>query len=245
MTHNYNKQILTVLVCCYNAAEFLKNCVDSLERQAVSNYYKILFINDGSTDDSFKIANDYSHTLKNFSLLNNKKRVGLVRCCNKALGLIDTLYFMRLDADDYLSDDALIKILPELGSCNKEDFIVFSRYDICDDIVQKVKAVNNIYTWISGGAVFNTEAVRSVGGYSKEYWEEYDLYIKLLEKGAKFKISPSYIYYYRRGHNSMTLNYKKNYEGFQSLREKWGLTILGKYGDVSRFRKYYKIAQRI
>lgn len=245
MMHNYRKEILTVLICCYNAAEFLKECIGSVKHQAASNFYKILFVNDASADDSFKIAKDYSQAFKKFSLINNKKHIGLIRCCNKALRFIDTLYFMRLDADDYLSGDALEKIKKELNSSEKKDFIVFGRYDVCNNELKKIKVNESIYTWISGGVVFRTEAVRLVGGYSKEYWEEYDLFIKLLERGFKYKISPHHFYYYRRGHNNMTLNYEKNSEGYKSLLKKWGLSILGKYGDTRRFRKYYRFKEEI
>ncbi len=235
---NQKSNILTVLICCYNPGDFLRNCLDSLMYQSTSGF-DVLFINDASTDDSFEIAKAYSRFLENFTLLNNKKNEGLVKCCKKALGLIKTPYFMRLDADDYLSPDAVERTLKELASSEKRDFIVFKRWDVWGNEIKEVETNTDIYTWIAVGTVFSTEAVKSVGGYSDEYWEEYDLYIKLLEAGYKYKISPYRIYYYRRGHGSMSENYKKNKEGFESLLKKWGLNILEKYGNLKRILDYY------
>lgn len=233
---------LTILVCCYNSGKTLRSCLDSLVGQTISSSnYKILFINDASTDDSFEIANSYSKSFDNFALLNNDKNEGLVNCCNKALDAIETSYFMRIDADDYLSSDAIEKILKELCSSKKKNFIVFKRWDIWDNELKKAEPINDIFTWIAAGTVFKTQTVRSVGAYSDEYWEEYDLYIKLLEAGNKYKISPYRIYYYRRGQKSMTQDYEKNKLGYESLLMKWGLETLRKYGDFKKILKYYRI----
>ena len=60
-------KIITILICCYNGEKFLKRCIDSLKSQTISDsFYKILFRNDGSTDDSLKIAESYDGYLENF-----------------------------------------------------------------------------------------------------------------------------------------------------------------------------------
>lgn len=242
MMVNYKDKILTIIVCCYNAAEFLDECLGSLVKQSASAlFYKVLFVNDASTDGSPKIAMVYSKKLRNIAFLNNEKKEGLVNCCNEVLEAIDTPYFMRLDADDYLSPNALNKVLMELNSSNEIDFIVFKRWDIRGGEFEEADVVNDIYSWIAAGTVFNTEAVKAVGGYSNEYWEEYDLYVKLLEAGSKYKVSSHYIYYYRRGHESMTKNYKEQKRGFERLIKKWGLETLRKYGNIEKALEYYGV----
>ncbi len=239
--NNRSNTILTILICCYNAEDFLPQCLSSLSNQNISNsFYKILFINDASTDNSLKTAKKYSSTLTNFNLLNNKRNIGLVPCCNNALKIIDTPYFMRLDADDYLSSDAFEKIYKELKSLNNQDLIIFNRWDVYDSKLEKISVQKDIYTWIATGVVFKTDDVRAVGGYSAEYWEEYDLFIKLLEGGAKYKLSSNRIYYYRRNHGSMTQSSEENKRGFERLITKWGVKVLKKYGNFKNITKYYK-----
>jgi len=236
---------LTILICCYNAGGLLKKCLDSLIAQdAPSSQYKIVFVDDASTDGSFKKAQEYAKQLENFTIIKNKQNRGLVDSCNRALSVIDTPYFMRLDADDYLSGDAVRRISEELGSSAGEDFVVFKKWDVWNKSIKKVETGNDIYTWIASGTVFNTHAVRSVGGYSDEYWEEYDLYIKLSEAGYRYRISPYHIYHYRRGHGSMTQDREKNKKGFESLAKKWNSEILNKYGNLRKILEYYQIKEQ-
>ncbi len=237
-----NNCFLSVVICSYNSEAFIENCLQSLLcQEQVSKPFKIIFIDDASTDKSVSLVQDYSRLLPNLTILSNKINRGLVYSCNRVLEKIDTPYFMRLDADDYLSTDAMKKILKELNSSKKKNFVVFGRWDVCNGRLKEIELSNDIYTWISAGIVFSAEAVKAVGKYSNEYWEEYDLYIKLLEAGYKYKISHYRIYYYRRHRQAMTSNYNDKREGYESLCKKWGINILKKYGDLQYMMQYYKL----
>lgn len=237
---NYKNKTITILICCYNAEKFLKECLDSLVNQSVSSlFFNTLFINDASTDKSLEIAKSYSTFLNNFTLIDYKKHEGLTRSCNKALKMISTPYFMRFDSDDFLTSNAVEKMLKELNSSKNKDFIVFKRWDTWNTHLKKIEISDDVYKWIATGTVFRTQSVKNVGGYCNEYWEEYDLYIRLLEAGYKHKISPYRIYYYRRGHGSSTQQYEENKIGFDSLINKWGLKTLEKYGEFTKGIEYY------
>ena len=54
-------------------------------------------------------------------------------------------------------------------------------------------------------------------------------------------ISPYRIYYYRRGHESMTQNYAGKKQGFVNLYKKWKPEVLKKYGDIKKMQEYYSI----
>ena len=90
-TPSLRDKTLTILICCYNAGEFLSECMDSLIGQSASSLsYKILFINDASNDGSLERAKSYSKLLDNFILIDNKENKGLTNCCNIAIDIIDT-----------------------------------------------------------------------------------------------------------------------------------------------------------
>lgn len=237
------KAILTILISCFNAGDFLRECLESMAQQNTSrSLYKILFIDDASTDGSLELARSYAAINPvNFKILVNDKNKGLIKCCNRVLSEIETPYFLRLDADDWLSNDAVGKILGEIRSYSRQDFIVFKRADVHYDRIEQVDVYKDMFTWIAGGTAFATSVVNKVGGYSEEYWEEYDLYMKLLEAGCEYMISPHLIYYYRRGHESMTYGYNKKKAGVESLMAKWGSEKLEKYGNFEKVLKYYKI----
>ena len=50
---------LTIAVAIYNIEKYLPKCLESLLNQSVKNDYEILLINDGSTDESLKICEEF------------------------------------------------------------------------------------------------------------------------------------------------------------------------------------------
>ena len=95
------KQV-TIIICNYNNEKYLKKCLNSICNQSVlKKKYNIIFIDDCSTDNSIYIAQKYLKH-KNFKLIKNKKNIGLVKSCNKAIKLCKTKYIIRLDSDDYV-----------------------------------------------------------------------------------------------------------------------------------------------
>ena len=233
--------ILTIIICCYNGSAFIDECLDALVGQAAKDAFRVLFVDDGSTDDSLKKARDKTRGMENIDFLENPKSQGLIKSCNKALAFVDTPYFVRLDADDYFSPDAVKDICEELKTAGDMDFITFKRWDILADGIREIEYEDDIYTWIAAGTVFKTAPVKAAGGYSDEYWEEFDLYIKLLEAGCSHMASERRVYYYRRTHSSMTTNPEKNRKGFEHLLGKWGIDTLKKYGDVKKAMGYYGV----
>ena len=236
-----SRDVLTIIICCYNGSAFIDECLGSLIKQTVKDAFRVLFVNDGSTDDSLKKARGMARGIKNINFIENSHAQGLVKSCNKALGLVDTPYFVRLDADDYFSADAVKDIYEELNTAREKDFIIFKRWDISAGGIEEVRYEDDMYTWIAAGTVFKTEPVKAAGGYSNEYWEEFDLYIKLLEAGCRQMVSARRTYYYRRTHSSMTKDPEKNLRGFETLLKKWGIGTLQKYGDIKKAMSYYGV----
>ena len=163
--------------------------------------YNIL-IDDKSTDDSLKITNNFKHN-KNFRIIKNKKNIGLVKSCNKAIKYLKTDFFVRVDSDDYVSKDFVKYIL--LNIKNGYDFI-FTNYKILEK--NKIKKINikdfKLKYLISCSVVLRTKITKNIGGYRNYLWEEYDLYLRYFKKTKKiFKIN-KYLYYYRLHGKNMT-----------------------------------------
>lgn len=229
---------LTVVICCYNAEPFLKRCFESIVAQNNRNF-KVLFVDDASKDTSLVIAKQYAAGLPYCKIIQHAENQGLVVSCNEALAQIDTPYFLRLDADDYLTCDAVESVIMELRKIGSNDFIVFPRWDEWKDRKAAFEVGEDIYDWIAAGTVFKTEAVKLVGGYSNEHWEEYDLYLKLLQAGCKYRLSSFRIYYYRRGEISMTRDPEANARGIERMINKWGYDVLNRYGRFEKIKRYY------
>lgn len=103
---------MTRTVCIinnYNYSQYLKACIDSAINQS-TKFNCILIIDDGSTDESRQIINDYKNTPNVEVLL--KKNGGQLSCFNAAAEFIRTDDFVTLlDADDIYPADYLETLL--------------------------------------------------------------------------------------------------------------------------------------
>ena len=93
----------SLLVCAYNAEKYLNECLDSLVNQTIDkSKYEIVVVNDGSTDDTEKIANSY----KGVRVVNQENK-GLSEARNTAIKNSGGEWIIFIDADDYISKDLL------------------------------------------------------------------------------------------------------------------------------------------
>lgn len=108
--------ILSIILPVYNVEKYLTKSLDSLVHQELdSRDYEIIIVNDGSTDDSGKIANEYAMLYAHIQVVNQpNKGVGAAR--NKGLSLAKGRYVYFIDPDDYLCSN-ILKIL--LGYAEK------------------------------------------------------------------------------------------------------------------------------
>ena len=75
---------ITVIMGIYNCAPTLVEALDSLYAQTY-NDFKIVLCDDGSTDETLKIASDYSSKHDNIILIQNEKNMGLNYTLNHCL----------------------------------------------------------------------------------------------------------------------------------------------------------------
>jgi glycosyltransferase involved in cell wall biosynthesis len=108
----------------YNAKNYIGNCIESLLHQNISeDDYEIIIIDDGSTDNSVEIVNEYAKCHKNI-VLHKKPNSGAYTTRNKLLKLAKGDYIYNLDADDYIVHNSLMELL-EIAEINQLDIIGF------------------------------------------------------------------------------------------------------------------------
>ncbi len=106
-----NQIIVTVFTPTYNRGYILKQCYESLKKQTSIDFEWII-IDDGSTDDTETIVKNWLNCENAFSIKYIKtKNGGKHRAINKALDLAKGKLFLILDSDDYLTNDAIEKII--------------------------------------------------------------------------------------------------------------------------------------
>lgn len=109
--------IVSIIVPIYNVEPFLEQCLESIVGQSYQNL-EILLINDGSTDGSLAIAQEYERRDPRVRVI-NKKNEGYGASCNLGLKLAQGSYFCIVEPDDYIREDMVSILMGEakrLGS---------------------------------------------------------------------------------------------------------------------------------
>lgn len=115
-----NDFLVTFVVPCYNSAEFMRRCIDSL-LPAVETC-EILIVNDGSSDNTSEIAHEYAQKYENV-LAVDQENANWGGVFNRGLSMARGQYFKIVDSDDYLSEEGLRVVLAALEESKKLDML--------------------------------------------------------------------------------------------------------------------------
>lgn len=105
-------KLLSITVPCYNSQDYMKNCVDSLLEGG--NLVEILIVDDGSKDDTAKIADEYAAKYPEIVKAIHQENGGHGEAVNTGLKNATGLYFKVVDSDDWVNKDAYLAILDKL-----------------------------------------------------------------------------------------------------------------------------------
>lgn len=112
--------ILTIFTPTYNRAYTLHKCYESLKRQTNKNFIWLI-VDDGSTDNTKDLVNNWLKDNNGFEIRYvYKSNGGMHTGHNKAYELIDTELNVCIDSDDFITDNAVEKIL-NFWEKNKDD----------------------------------------------------------------------------------------------------------------------------
>ena len=90
---------ISVLMGIYNCAPTLQEALNSLYDQTYQGF-KIILCDDGSHDDTLKIAEENARLHENVIVIKNDRNMGLNYTLNHCLKYADTEYIARMDGDD-------------------------------------------------------------------------------------------------------------------------------------------------
>ena len=129
--------LLSIIVPVYNVQEYLHRCVNSLLKDNQDLEYEIILVDDGSTDKSGDICDEYSSSyeyVKSFHKTNgglsDARNFGLTKACGD--------YVIFIDSDDYVESGSITKICEGIGKkecdiycCDYYSLCGSDRTDIC------------------------------------------------------------------------------------------------------------------
>lgn len=112
----------SIIVPVYNVEQYLSFCIESIISQTLKDI-EIICVNDGSTDSSLDILQQYAMQDDRIQII-DKKNGGLSSARNAGLDIAEGDYILFVDADDYLENNACDRLYMEILQTNT-DVIVF------------------------------------------------------------------------------------------------------------------------
>ena len=204
-----NNPTVSIIVPCYNQAQYLDECLQSVLDQTYSEW-ECIIVNDGSTDNTDFFTKQWVEKDKRFIYF-EKENGGLSSARNFGIKNATGEYILPLDADDKIASNYIaiaIKAFQEDFSlkvvyCKAEKFgdehgiwqlQPFSIYDLCR------------FNMIFCSAVFKKSDWELVGGYDINMiygLEDWEFWIAILKNGGTVKQLEEVGFYYRIRENSM------------------------------------------
>lgn len=160
--------MVSVIIPVYNVEKYLDECLQSIIAQDYMNL-QIICVNDGSTDSSLAILEEYGRKYNNIEVY-TKKNGGLSSARNYGIEKAKGEYIFFLDSDDKLADNSCISFMAKKMDENKLDVLCFDGESFfeSEDIRNKNYSYSNYY-----------DRTKSYGLFESGY----DLFIELFKDG--------------------------------------------------------------
>lgn len=207
---------VTVYITNHNYGRFVGQAVESVRNQKFFDW-ELIIIDDGSTDGSQEIIREYEDSPKIHVVIQENR--GLAVSSNIALRLSKGKYIMRLDADDYLDESALL-VLSNILDTHPDVGLVYPDYYMVDESGEilgierrnKVGKEIMLYDVPAHGActMIRKQCLQELGGYSEDITcqDGYDLWIRFIERFGVYNVNIP-LFYYRQHAKSLSRNKEK------------------------------------
>lgn len=161
---------ISVIMPAYNVEKYVKKSLDSLFGQSFHNF-ELIFINDGSTDKTGDIVNEFKNKYKDKIYVINVENGGQSRARNIGLENAKGEYIVFLDSDDYIETDYL-ETLYLAAKENNSDMVLSGQRKV--DIYGKT--LDNISYPTHENPNFVLRRLNPHGKlYRKEYLDDYNI----------------------------------------------------------------------
>jgi glycosyltransferase involved in cell wall biosynthesis len=225
--------LLTFLVATHDDERYITQCLESLLVQRPHGETEILVVDDASSDRTTAIVERFADG-ERCRLIRTDTNLGLGAACNLGLEHVRGRFVCRVDGDDYVDRDLAGTFARFLDQGGEADVVLAPCWAFEDGAPQNRRVLqpelDNVFTWMAGGQFLTRDLIAEVGGYRNVFWEEFDLYLRLLDRGARVAIMPVALLYHREHAASMTSNKENRMEGWRELAGLWGAERLLRAG---------------
>jgi glycosyltransferase involved in cell wall biosynthesis len=145
-------ELISIIVPIYNTEIYLRKCIESVLNQSYENI-ELILINDGSTDGSGRICDQYALKDGRVIVLHGEN-VGIAAARNKGMDCASGEYLCFLDSDDYIAPQMLERLLLLLKTYNA-DLAMSDYQSVINDAPPEDKAENTAVELVSNTQALN------------------------------------------------------------------------------------------
>jgi len=210
------KYDVTIAILNFNGLKYLDRAIRScLDQILIHKTHQVILVDDKSTDQSLSYINNNNSLKKLIKVYKNKRNMGTGFSSSLAVNKAEGKYFMRVDADDFISRYA-VEIMSEILNNNKDIGYVYCDHHRTDEYgfkteVVKLNTKKKLYAH-GAGILFRTELIKKAGNYNINFREaeDHELILRLNKicKGYYLPL-PLYRYYIHENNISKSGNRKK------------------------------------
>ncbi len=255
---NNIQPLISFIVPVYNRQETIRESLDSIVHFNWSIPVEIIVVDDGSTDTTHKVLEEYENKYKNVFVYTHTKNIGAPSARNTAILHARGTYIFNLDSDDILKPEAVIYMLEALQKSNLEhayfdEYNFFWDSDIKNIVLNvKIKHPTAIYTvfdaaicqysvqlpLVIGCRLFSKRAWSRVGGFIENLGHDnWAFGYMLCAAGMPALITSGCGYLHRFWHNQQNMT-------MQTVRYAWDfspLRAVREYDELLNVDMYEKL----
>ncbi|TVP61467.1 MAG: glycosyltransferase [Nodularia sp. (in: Bacteria)] len=191
---------VSILIPCYNAEKWIKQCIESALNQTYPNK-EVIVVDDGSTDQSLEIIKSFGDAIR-WETGDNR---GGNTARNRLLELSAGEWLQYLDADDYLLPQKIENQVKLFSQFPDEDIIyspsILEHWDVKNTRHEVLSIPEPHDPWIllarwylpqTNSPLWRKQAIIDVGGWKVDQpcCQEHELYLRLLIAGKKLEYCP-------------------------------------------------------
>jgi len=127
--------IISIIIPVYNVEKYLRQCLDSIVSQTFTDF-ECICVNDGSTDNSLSILQEYANKDKRLKIVSQKNE-GNYSARNRGIKLSNSEYITFIDSDDWIENNYLEKLYSNITVNDDVVICVFKTYETKDNIFKR------------------------------------------------------------------------------------------------------------
>ncbi|TXD36700.1 glycosyltransferase family 2 protein [Lujinxingia vulgaris] len=210
------RPLVSVYITCHNYGRYLEQAVESVLAQSLQNW-ELIIVDDASSDETPEICQRYQEQdPQRIRVLRHEEAQGLQRNANRVLEMARGKYIMRLDADDWLDESALL-VMSERMERRAEVALVYPNYFYVDAEgrflgVEQRKLPGSearLLDLPAHGActMVRRRVLKALGGYDERHnaQDGYELWLKVSRHYAVEGVATP-LFFYRQHPESLSRN---------------------------------------